>query len=89
MDYDALDAAVARYFEDPALVQGAKTRAVVVIYKVQTSWPHRALVHCELGQLHVRPGPHAKGQIMSWGRSKSPPGHAPCLMFALQVPGGR
>ena len=47
VDYDALDAAVARYFEDPALVQGAKTRAVVVIYKARTACCAAVSVHCQ------------------------------------------
>ena len=35
MDYEGLNRTLARYFEDPALVQGAKTRAIVVIYKAR------------------------------------------------------
>lgn len=40
VDYEGLNRTLARYFEDPALVQGAKTRAIVVIYKASAEAPH-------------------------------------------------
>lgn len=35
VDYDALNNALARYFEDPALVNSCHTKAIAVIYKVR------------------------------------------------------
>ena len=34
IDYNQLNANIARWFENPDLVEGAKTRAIVVLYKV-------------------------------------------------------
>lgn len=36
VDYEKLNATLARYFENATLVENAKTQAIVVIYKVST-----------------------------------------------------
>ena len=46
VDYEGLNRTLARYFEDPALVKGAKTRAIVVIYKASAETPHSLTMEC-------------------------------------------
>jgi hypothetical protein len=66
VDYDALDRALAQYFENPVLMQGAKTRAIVVVHQVHAhpSWPAKTppesieiAASAEPQESHASPGP--------------------------------